>query len=268
MLKLFAFSFCLAMAGHTTTAGGLSDGAVVRVDVLDGGAAKDGIHHAALHIRLAEGWKTYWRAPGDAGIPPLFEWHGSRNLGEVEILWPTPIVFDQNGMRSIGYKDELVLPLKIKPKRSRQPLRLSGTIEFGVCKDVCIPATLSFDADLDDASGRNPRIAAALAQVPFSAQEAGVKEAVCTLHPVAGGLGVEARMRMPPIDGQETVVFEPADPALWASEVSASWDNGILVAHGEIAQADGGMIALDRSALTISVIGQGRSVEIHGCSRG
>lgn len=268
MLKRLTLFLCLAVAGQATLAGGLSDGALVRIDVLDGGPSGQGGHQAALHLKLADGWKTYWRAPGDAGIPPIFAWHGSRNIEEIEILWPTPVVFDQNGMRSIGYKDELVLPLKIKTKRAQTPVRISGTIEFGICKDVCIPAELSFAAELDRKSGRDPRIVAALAQVPFSAREAGVTKAVCTLRPVQGGIQVEARLRMPPIDGRETVVFEPSDPTLWSSEVAANWEGSTLVARGKLAPTDGGIIALDRSTLTITVIGTGRSVEINGCSQG
>ena len=80
---------------------------VVRVEVLDGGSAPNGTHRAAIRFTLAEGWKTYWRAPGDAGIPPEFSWRGSRNVGATRIMWPTPKVFDQNGMRSVATAEEI-----------------------------------------------------------------------------------------------------------------------------------------------------------------
>ncbi|MEM9552608.1 MAG: protein-disulfide reductase DsbD domain-containing protein, partial [Pseudomonadota bacterium] len=76
---------------------------VVQVEVLDGGETAHGTVMTALRLTLADGWKTYWRAPGDAGIPPSFNWRGSRNVGEVAITWPTPQVFNDYGMRSIGY---------------------------------------------------------------------------------------------------------------------------------------------------------------------
>lgn len=263
-----SLALSLFASGLPASADGLTNGNLARIEVLDGGPLRQGDHQAALHLRLADGWKTYWRAPGDAGIPPLFDWQGSRNVGNVEIVWPTPIVFDQNGMRSIGYKDELVLPLRITPSRAGQEIHLSGRIEFGICKDVCIPAELNFAADLDKTSGRDPRIAAAMAQAPFSQSEAGVTKASCELSPVAGGLRVVARVAMPPIDGREAVVFEPNDPSLWSSESATHWDSGTLVADADLMHPEGGMIAIDRSAMTITVIGSGKSVEIHGCSAG
>lgn len=268
MLIRSFISFCLAACAIPALAGGPLGEGLVRIEVLDGGGMRDGRHQAALHLRLADGWKTYWRAPGEAGVPPMFDWHGSHNVGAVEIVWPTPVVFDQNGMRSIGYKDELVLPLIIQPERAGTPVRLSGSIEFGICKDVCIPAELQFSSNLDRAKGRNPLIAAAMAQAPFTAREAGVKRASCDLRPVDGGLKVEARVRMPRIDGHETVVIEPSDPTLWSSEATSEWHADTLVAQGELLHPEGGMIALDRSALTITVIGNGRSVEIRGCPQG
>lgn len=268
MLRFLSLALALAACPSLAWAGGLTGGNLVRIDVLDGGPLKKGRHQAALHLRLADGWKTYWRAPGDAGIPPMFSWQGSRNVGDVDIVWPTPVVFDQNGMRSIGYRDEVVLPLRITPRRVGQDIHLSGRIEFGICKDVCIPAELHFAADLDKASGRDPRIAAAMAQAPFTQSEAGVTDASCELSPVAGGLRVVARVAMPPIDGREAVVFEPDDPTLWSSESATHWDAGTLVADADLMHPEGGMIALDRSAMTITVIGAGKSVEIQGCPAG
>ena len=92
--------------------------------MLHGWVNSDGTRTAALHLDLAPGWKTYWRAPGDAGIPPRFDWRGSSNVGTVAITWPTPSVFDQNGMRSVGYEDVLTIPLRIEPRTPGEPVRL------------------------------------------------------------------------------------------------------------------------------------------------
>lgn len=96
---------------------------VVTLEVLDGGATAQGRYIGALHLRLEDGWKTYWRAPGDAGIPPQFSWQGSSNIADLSITWPTPEVFETSGYRTIGYHDELVLPVEITPKT---PARRSG----------------------------------------------------------------------------------------------------------------------------------------------
>jgi suppressor for copper-sensitivity B len=92
-----------------------------------------------LHIRLDEGWKTYWRSPGDAGVPPEFDWSGSDNVESVEILWPRAVPFDSFGFRTWGYISEVVLPLRVTVQDPARPLRMSLKVFYGVCKDICIP---------------------------------------------------------------------------------------------------------------------------------
>ncbi|MEX0318923.1 MAG: protein-disulfide reductase DsbD domain-containing protein [Ruegeria sp.] len=247
-------------------AGGLDD--VVRLDVLDGGVTKKGTYLGAIRLTLADGWKTYWRAPGEAGIPPSFDWRGSRNVGEVSITWPAPEVFDQNGLRSIGYEDQLVLPVEITPAKPGQPVRLKGEMDFGVCKEVCIPGNLSFDHRLDSGAGRHPAIAAALAQRPYSAREAGVKSASCRLKPTQHGLQIEARIAMPPAGGAEVAVIEPGNPALWAAETRTRRQGNTLIASSEVISNSGAAFALDRSEVRITVLGARHAVDIQGCTPG
>ncbi len=248
------------------TAQGL-DG-VVRLDILDGGRTANGTYMGALRLTLKDGWKTYWRAPGDAGIPPQFDWNGSRNVGDVSITWPAPDVFDQNGLQSIGYEDQLVLPVEITPKNPAKPVRLRGEMDLGVCKDVCIPERLDFDHTLDAEAGRNPAIAAALAQRPFSAREANVSAARCSLTPTADGMQIEARVTMPSAGGQEIAVIEPGNPVLWASQPKTVRQGGTLIATAEVINASGAPFALDRSEIRITVLGANHAVDIQGCTAG
>lgn len=242
----------------------LSD--LVRLTVLDGGQTPDGRHQAALRLDLAEGWKTYWRAPGNAGIPPSFTWRGARNVGAVAVTWPTPVVFDQSGLRSVGYSGVLVLPLTVTPKRAGGPLRLAGRMDFGICREVCIPARLDFSQDLDPAAPRNPAIAAALAARPYSAPEAGVTRATCRIEPMPDGLRVTARLTLPPTGGSEFAVIEPGLPGVWASEATVARSGQTLTATSEMIHIEGAPFALDRGAVRITVLGSARAVDIRGCS--
>ncbi len=70
---------------------------------------------AAFEITLEEGWKTYWRSPGDAGIPPRFDWENSHNLDGVALHWPRPAVFESFGTQTIGYSEKLILPVELTP---------------------------------------------------------------------------------------------------------------------------------------------------------
>ncbi|EEE37276.1 hypothetical protein RKLH11_1112 [Rhodobacteraceae bacterium KLH11] len=241
---------------------------LVQLDVLDGGKSTNGTYQGALRLTLADGWKTYWRAPGDAGIPPQFNWSGSSNVGDVAITWPAPLVFDQNGLQSIGYQDQLVLPVEITPRNPAKPVRLRGEMDLGVCKDVCVPGRLDFDHTLDANAGRNPTIAAALAQRPFSEREAGVAGATCHLKPTADGMQIEAHITMPSAGGDEVAVIEPGNPTLWASQSDTDRRGDTLVARSEVISASGGPFALDRSEVRITVLGANHAVDILGCSAG
>ncbi|MBL4767898.1 MAG: hypothetical protein JKY94_09310 [Rhodobacteraceae bacterium] len=252
----------LALAGHTR-AGGMND--LAQLDVLDGGLTKRGTYIAALRLTLPEGWKTYWRAPGDAGIPPRFDWRGSRNISSVSITWPSPDVFDQNGFQTIGYETQMVLPIEITPVRADLPIRLKGEMEFGMCKEVCIPGTLKFDHKIDANAPRNPVIVAAMAQRPYSASEAGVRAATCRLSPTRDGLQITARITMPSAGGREVAVIEPGNPALWSSGTSTKRSGDTLIATTELVNTASGAFALDRSDIRITVLGKRHSVDIRGC---
>jgi DsbC/DsbD-like thiol-disulfide interchange protein len=266
-MTVSAVALTLAL-GFVAPASAQVTGTVAELDILDGGRTTQGTYMTAVRVTLDDGWKTYWRAPGDAGIPPQFDWNSSDNVGNVSITWPTPDVFVQNGLQSIGYEDQLVLPVEITPKNPDQPVHLKGTMDLGVCKEVCIPAQLDFDHRLNADAGRNPAIAAALAQRPYSAKEARVAQASCRLTPTSDGMQIEARVTMPSAGGQELAVIEPGNPTLWASQPDTERQGDTLVATSEVISASGAPFALERSEIRITVRGANHAVDIKGCSAG
>jgi DsbC/DsbD-like thiol-disulfide interchange protein len=237
--------------------------------VLEGWVMPDGTRMSALQLTLDPGWKTYWRAPGDAGIPPEFDWRPSLNLQGVTVTWPTPEVFHENGMRSIGYQQEVIIPLAIAPGSGDQPVQLRGEMHIGVCSDVCMPHTLHFDTIIKTAeTAPTPAIAAALAQRPYSAGEAGVTAATCRIEPIADGLRIEARIDMPSAGGTEEMVIEPGQMDIWVSEPKTHRSGGTLIATSDLMHVSGGPFALDRSDIRLTVIGSAHAVDILGCSPG
>jgi len=106
---------------------------------------------AGIQIKLDKGWKTYWRYPGDSGLPPSFHWTGSRNLKRAQVLWPAPLRFHDSAGTSIGYKNEVVFPVLIEPETAGKPVDLNLKMEFAVCADICIPA----EADLKLTVGKD-----------------------------------------------------------------------------------------------------------------
>jgi suppressor for copper-sensitivity B len=97
-----------------------------------------------LHFKMLPGWKIYWRSPGDAGFPPEADWGRSKNLKNAILHWPAPERFSVLGLETLGYKNEVVLPLTVTRTDPLKPLELAGTIRYLVCEKICIP----YDADL------------------------------------------------------------------------------------------------------------------------
>lgn len=255
------------LAGGPARAQQASD--VVSVRVLPGWRTASGAHMAALELRLRPGWKTYWRAPGDVGIPPQFDWRRSRNLSGVEVLWPTPHVSEAGGVRTIGYSDLLVLPIRLSPKRAGRDIALKGTIELGVCKDICVPVTLRLSERLPGGGGKpDPRIAAAMASRPYSAAEAGVSRVACRVSPVEGGLGLRAEIDMPGIGGKEMAVIEVDDPRIWVSQAKTARNGNRLIAETRLYHSEGRSFALNRDGIRITVLGRSQAVDIQGCPAG
>ncbi|MEP2028556.1 MAG: protein-disulfide reductase DsbD domain-containing protein [Paracoccaceae bacterium] len=269
LLRTFTSAIFSAFAAAHPVLADDSYSDVIDLEVRPGWTQPDGTHIAALHLTLAPGWKTYWRAPGDAGIAPQFGWKGSRNIDNLSLIWPTPQVFDQNGLRSIGYKDQLVIPLQITPDSDGAGIRIKGNIDLGICKDICIPQTLSFDHLIDVISSEpDPVIAAAMASSPYSAGEAGVSSASCTLNPIDGGLRISATIHMPHSGGTEYAVIEAGDPQIWASQAETHRQGGQLTASSDLIHVNQSSFALDRSAVRITVLGQQHAVDIRGCAPG
>jgi DsbC/DsbD-like thiol-disulfide interchange protein len=262
-LSAIALSACFALPAIAR------DPAPVAVEVLQGWELADSRRVAALRLILADGWKTYWRAPGDSGIPPQFSWNGARNIGDLQITWPQPKVFHDDGTRSIGYKGQLVIPLHIVPKRDGKPIRLKGRMDIGVCSDICAPFTLKFDTMLE-AAGRTPTasIASAMASAPYSAKEAGVKAVTCRITPTQEGLQIEARVTMPSAGGREEAVIEAGQDAIWVSEPKTHRIGGQIVAVSQMYHSAGPAFSVNRSDVRITILGSSHSVDIRGCSAG
>lgn len=267
--QISALALFAVMSGHLASPALARDPAPVSVEVLQGWALADGRRVAALKLTLLEGWKTYWRVPGDSGIPPQFSWTGARNIADMQITWPQPKVFHDDGTRSIGYKGQLVIPLHIAPKRGDKPIRLKGKMDIGVCSDICMPHTLKFDDMLVPVGlVPIPEIASAMASAPFTAAEAGVRAVTCRISPTADGMQIEARITMPSAGGREETVIEAGQNGIWVSEPKTKRHGADIVAVSQMYHADGPAFSVDRSEVRITVLGGSYAVDIRGCSAG
>jgi DsbC/DsbD-like thiol-disulfide interchange protein len=121
-----------------------------------------------IAFQLQPGWKTYWRTPGDSGVPPKFEFSKSDNVEAVTVLWPAPKKFDDGaGGVSLGYHDQVVLPLRIVAKNVDKPVTLRAEINYAVCEKLCIPVVANAELAFNSvASTEDSALFAALDTVP------------------------------------------------------------------------------------------------------
>lgn len=176
LLGLFtaAVSIAAALPSRSQGPGEVRESAWVEVHSsrvrLIGGRHEGGLTHylAGVEIVLADGWKTYWRMPGDSGVPPTFDWSQSQNLAKAEVLYPAPQRMPEAGGEAIGYKGSVVLPIRITPKESGAPVLLKLALELGLCRDICIPATVNLSLALapQGEGAPPPELTAALERVP------------------------------------------------------------------------------------------------------
>jgi DsbC/DsbD-like thiol-disulfide interchange protein len=143
------------------------------------GAGKAGaaLLRAGVEIKLQPGWKTYWRYPGDSGVPPRFDFSGSDNLKSATVLYPAPHLLSDEGGQSLGYKDDVIFPLLISPMQPGKPVTLRLKLDYAVCEKLCIPAEGRAELTLGPgASSHDAALAASETRVPkpVSAAAAGL----------------------------------------------------------------------------------------------
>lgn len=162
-------------AAATAGASEWSPGLHAAMRLLDGGPddRSGRTFKAGVEIRLDPHFKTYWRTPGDSGIPPMFEWSQSQNVANVEVLWPAPYRFEDTAGASIGYKDRVVFPVKVTAADPKRPVVLVLQLDYAVCEKICIPVKGEARLVLSNAglsTHNSMAVAEAEARVPIPAR--------------------------------------------------------------------------------------------------
>ena len=241
---------------------------LVGAELRPGWITENGTRMAALHLRLADGWKTYWRIPGEAGIVPRIDFSGSQNLAEARLHWPRPVVFHQAGLRSIGYQGELVLPIELTPRHAGRPIALQAEINIGICDEVCVPVDLNLSAALRGAGSEDRLIARSLASTARPAGPAGLRDARCSAEPGQRGTELTLRATLPEQGRGEHLILEIPGSGYWISDRDSWREGDELIGRARIRAPGGGTVSIDRSAVAFTVLGSNRMLEHRGCTGG
>ena len=259
-----ALAFCAALSAMPTTAqAGDPMDTMAEVSLLQGWALDNGNYMAALHVKLAPGWHTYWRAPGAAGIPPQFDWSGSKNVANVQFHWPVPNIYEQNGMQYLGYEDELVLPIEFTPNNAGN-VTIKGGVMMGVCEDVCVPYNAVFQGTFDLAApaANTQKITATLNNKPKV-----ISGARCAAQPIEDGMKITATLNVPKMGTLEMAVLEHPDSNIWISEAISNRKGRTVTVQSDMVPQNAAPFFVDRSQLRITMIGEGgKAYEALGCT--
>ena len=133
----------------------------------------------AVHLKMAEGWHTYWSNPGDSGLATTITWKLPEGVGVGAIQWPAPHLMPTGPLVNYGYEGEVLLLTGLTVPRDApigSTYKLAAHTDWLVCKDVCIPEGADLDIALPVAERSDPypqwgkAIAAARAALPTPLQ--------------------------------------------------------------------------------------------------
>ena len=214
IVRVIVFLWCLALPAHAASK--WQTGLGYKARLLEGTQQANGSYKAALQIVLDEGWKTYWRTPGENGIPPKLDFSGSDNLSDIVLHWPAPVVFQDATGTGIGYKKHLTLPFDIRPEVSGKDVTLHLAAFFGVCAQICVPADVALRAhfsprDLpqnDLPQSDQHQIDQALQNVPHASSGTGFDIADARFQSGLEDEKVILDLKLPAGTGQITVLTE------------------------------------------------------------
>lgn len=257
-------AFCLLHGGAQaqTLFGQKTDYATIAFHT--GVPGENGARIAALRMEMQPGWKTYWRIPGDSGVPPHFDWAGSENLESATTTWTIPQVFHLPGDRTIGYKTRMVVPLTLTPKDPTKPIKVRLNFTYGVCADICIPAGEDIAVDIPPGAPEDGAyfIERAMADRLAPPAEGAVRQATCQIVTQDGEMRLFVGLRMAePFVSPPTIIGEATGATI--GRFDAHLREGGVIAMARVDAGEGGWI--DRSALRFTVLGDGRGMVITGC---
>ncbi len=224
------------------------------------GAQHGALHRAGIEIRLAPGWKTYWRYPGNSGVPPRFDFAGSTNVKSVAVRYPAPHrLADESGI-SIGYKGGVVFPLEIVPQNAARPVVLALKADYAICEKICIPAEGKAELTFDGKPG---------------GQDGWLKQNEA-LVPKAATIGAGDRLAVRAVtrEGKRILVdvaasgavalFAEGPAADWALPVPAPVEGAPAGQQRFAFELDGlpPNVTPDGATLTLTAVSDGRAIEV------
>ena len=217
-----------------------------------------------IHIRMQPGWETYWRSPGDAGVPPDFFFDDTENVDELYVDWPLPTKKVTAGMTTYVYQGDVLLPITVYPHDRTQPIKLRMTITYAACREVCMleEADLALDVAPDHNDDRLAELFAKnAARMPVldNTPEVAIERVNAAVGDGKQRLEVLARATSPWIDPQVIIEAEPGF-AFKPAVITPIMDGRRIIARAEYTHAAGLQIP-EGATVVVTVYDGTRAIE-------
>lgn len=144
---LFAFLLASTCAAQSASSDWYeTEGGRVRL-VSTGAPDGNGTLKAALQVDLEPGWRTYWRDPGDAGVPPQLSVAPGSPVQAIDLQFPPPQRFHEHNAHWAGYDHSVAFPLALTVDPAAQASPLAINVFLGICQTICIPVQTQLNLD-------------------------------------------------------------------------------------------------------------------------
>ena len=208
---LLAGTVAFAQGGGEPGASAWSPAPKSRARLVSAGAMEGGAYRAGVEIALDGNALTYWRNPGDAGVPPEFDFTASSNLARADVAYPAPERHDEDGSEVFGWRRNVIFPLNVQPRDPSKPVTLTLMLRYAACEKICIPSEGRMQLTISPggpATAQAARIAHWAALVPRPAAQA---DASIKLEPVAGADKPTWRVTASPAEAGSALFAEGED---------------------------------------------------------
>lgn len=202
-----------------------------RARIVSSGPLENGVYRAGVEIALDGDALTYWRNPGDAGVPPEFDFTGSTNLAKTNVAYPAPERHEEDGSEVFGWRRSVIFPLQIAPNDPTKPVTVKLALRYAACEKICIPSDGRMELTFAPKAAASPqaeRIAQWAARVPRPAAQAG---AAFVLESIAGAAKPQWRVRVSPSEAGSDLFAEGEDG--WFFDTRAIAGGGFKLALAE-----------------------------------
>ncbi|HEV7324371.1 MAG TPA: protein-disulfide reductase DsbD domain-containing protein [Bosea sp. (in: a-proteobacteria)] len=261
-LPLFAaLAFGAPASAQEAAVSPWSKAAYSSMRLIAGATAPSGKQRVGVEITMSQGFKTYWRSPGDAGVPPVFDWSGSENVGGLDVRWPTPERFEDGAGSGIGYVGEVVVPVSVQPVDPTRPVTVVLKLDYAVCDKICVPAKGEARLWLEPGvtSVTSPRLELFEARIPQAIKPGPAEDRLAILDVAHSDAAVKLTIKTPEGGSVDDVFVEGAGMWSFGRPMLMPQPDGTVAAKLKIVERPKG--ATGPTPLIITVRGKPHSVE-------